>query len=34
MNKTILITGGLGGIGLDLVKLFYNKKLKCIIINK
>ncbi|PPR49838.1 MAG: D-beta-hydroxybutyrate dehydrogenase [Alphaproteobacteria bacterium MarineAlpha5_Bin5] len=33
MNKTILITGGLGGIGLDLVKFFYNKKFNVILLD-
>ena len=31
--KTIIITGGLGGIGIDLVKFFYNKGCNIIIID-
>jgi len=31
--KTTIITGGLGGIGLDLVKFFYNKKFNIIILD-
>ena len=31
--KTLIITGGLGGIGLDLVKFFYNKNYNIIIVD-
>ena len=32
-NKTVIITGGLGGIGIELVKFFYNKKFNIIILD-
>ena len=32
-NKNLLITGGLGGIGLEIVKLFYKKKYNIIILD-
>ena len=32
--KTVIITGGLGGIGISIVKFFYNKNYNVIIIDK
>ena len=31
--KTVIITGGLGGIGISIVKFFYNKNYNVIIID-
>ena len=32
-NRIAIITGGLGGIGLDIVKFFYNKNYNLIILD-
>ena len=32
-NKTVIITGGLGGIGIELVKYFYIKKFNILILD-
>ena len=32
-QKTLLITGGLGGIGLEIVEFFYKKNFKIIILD-
>ena len=32
-NRIAIITGGLGGIGLDIVKFFYNKNFNLIILD-
>ena len=32
-QKTLLITGGLGGIGIEIVDFFYKKNLKIIILD-
>ena len=31
-NKTVIITGGLGGIGIEITKLFYKRKYNIIIV--
>ena len=32
-NKTAIITGGLGGIGIEMTKLFYKRKYNIIIVD-
>ena len=32
-NKTVIITGGLGGIGIEITRLFYKRKYNIIIVD-